>query len=70
MLMVKKQKTGLPKKLEDLRTRRGLTQVQAAELVGVSPRTWISWENSQRTPGRMARRLLQEAFPSDFPKKK
>ncbi len=46
-------------KIKALRKRLGLTQVQAAEKIGVAPRTWISWENNHRTPSAAAVKLLQ-----------
>jgi DNA-binding transcriptional regulator YiaG len=53
-------------RLKKLRTRLGLSQVKAAERAGVRPRTWIAWENRQRTPGRLALALLKVAFPGEF----
>lgn len=59
-------KTRWPAKLRALRKRLELTQAQAAERTGVATRTWIAWENAQRTPGRLALRLLKTAFPDQF----
>lgn len=53
------------RKLKALRAKHGLTQAAAAEKVGVATRTWISWENRQRKPGRLTIRLIKTAFP-DF----
>lgn len=62
-----KRKNALAKRLQELRKRLGdITQVQAAEKAGVTTATWIAWENGQRKPGRLAMRLLREAFPDDF----
>ena len=44
----------------------GLTQAAAAQKTGVATRTWIAWENSQNTPGRLAQRLLTAAFPGQL----
>lgn len=57
-----KLKSFWAKRLRRLRERHQLTQVAAAERTGVTPSAWIAWENSQRTPGRIARRLLLAAF--------
>lgn len=46
----KKPKTGWAKTLSTKRRKTGLTQQQAAALVGIPFRTWRSWENEQRTP--------------------
>jgi DNA-binding XRE family transcriptional regulator len=66
MLMTKKSANPWPGKLKALRKRLGLTQAQAAEKAGVATRTWISWENDQRAPGRLTQRLLKVAFPDLF----
>lgn len=70
MLMAKKKPkaevAAWPDRLKALRAKYSLTQVEAAERVGVAARTWISWENDQRTPGRLTLRLLKSAFPTDF----
>lgn len=55
-----------PAKLRDLRERLGLTQAEAAEKAGVALRTWISWENAHRVPGRLASNLLRATFPDLF----
>jgi transcriptional regulator with XRE-family HTH domain len=36
--------------LRDRRKELGLSQVQAAESIGVNAWTWLSWENDRRTP--------------------
>jgi len=57
-----------PDFLRALREKHHLTQAEAAERVGVAARTWISWENSQGTPSRLAMNLLRAAFPkTKFP---
>jgi DNA-binding XRE family transcriptional regulator len=75
MFMVKKRKKAdqpsdnpWPDKLRALRESRDprLTQRAAAKLCGVTPRTWISWENNQFRPGRLALRLLRKKFPELF----
>lgn len=62
----RKTSVAIADKLRQLRNALGLTQIQAAELAGVSARTWIAWENRQRNPGRLALRALQQAFPDHF----
>ena len=67
LTMRPKRKTGLAKKLQSMRHARGLTQVQAAEKIGVPLRTWISWENpctgGTLNPSAAAMRLLRDTFP-------
>ncbi len=65
-MLMSKKRIQWPAKLKALRRRLGLTQVAAAERTGVSASTWISWENNQRTPGRLALRLLRSTFPGEF----
>jgi transcriptional regulator with XRE-family HTH domain len=55
-----------PKRLKDLRTELGLTQVQAAARADVAASTWIAWENAQRKPNRFTLQLLRTAFPGRF----
>jgi DNA-binding XRE family transcriptional regulator len=55
-----------PERLKELRARLEITQAEAAERAGVAHRTWISWENAQGTPSRMALNLLKAAFPGEF----
>lgn len=50
-------------RLQALRHKLDLTQAQAAERADIAVRTWIAWENGQRFPGRIARKLLAQAFP-------
>lgn len=52
-----------PEKLRALRDILHLTQVEAAAQADIPTRTWIAWENDQRRPGRMALKLLLQAFP-------
>lgn len=47
-----------PKRISDLRRSLELTQARAAERLGVSTSTWVSWENGRRTPDKRSRRLL------------
>lgn len=64
MAMAKEKKPyPWPARLKELRELLGVTQAEAAERVGVSTRTWISWENAQRTPSATAARLLRLTFP-------
>ena len=73
MVMSKKRKpvktaarSTWPAILRAIRERHDLTQVEAAERIGVSASTWIAWENAQRVPGRLAFRLLETTFPDEF----
>lgn len=66
MVVAEKKTTTWRKKLKRLRNTLGLTQREAAEQAGVALRTWINWENRHQDPGRLARRLLQLAFPKHF----
>ena len=38
------------KRIEEQRTRLGLTQPEAAAVCGVSVRLWRYWESGERTP--------------------
>lgn len=40
-----------------------ITQAEAADKLGVPLRTFISWENSHRTPGKMAQKFIKLTFP-------
>ena len=73
MLVAKKKKPKRPlrpdlwqKRLKALRDRHGLTQAAAAERADVPLRTWISWENRQSFPSRMALDRLRAAFPGEI----
>jgi DNA-binding XRE family transcriptional regulator len=52
-----------PKRLKKLRATLGLTQAEAAARADVALRTWISWENDHRQPGRITQHMLRDAFP-------
>jgi transcriptional regulator with XRE-family HTH domain len=41
---------GWGKRLRQLRERAGLTQAQASDRAGISPRTWENWESGHRVP--------------------
>ena len=68
-IMAKERKTKRPAshpwpvRLKRLREQLDITQVEAAERAGVSAGAWIAWENNFRRPGRIAVRLLRQAFP-------
>ncbi len=68
MVMAKKKPapTSWPARLKALREKYGLTQAEAAARADMALRTWIAWENAQRNPGRLALKLLREAFPGEF----
>jgi len=56
-------------KLREVRALLSLDRQQAADMIGVSLRTLISWETGQYTPSRMAQRGIRDAFPdARFPK--
>lgn len=65
MVIMAKKKSVFAKKLIALRNRLELTQVEAAERLGVAARTWIAWENNQTKPGRLAMALLRKTFPDE-----
>jgi DNA-binding XRE family transcriptional regulator len=69
-VMAKKSGNKWPGRLKTLRAKYDLTQREAAERIGVALRTWISWENDQRIPSRLAERLLHNSFPDDFKRPK
>jgi transcriptional regulator with XRE-family HTH domain len=50
-------------RLQKLRDKRGISQAKAAELADISARTWICWENEQRTPSKLAIAGLRQIFP-------
>ncbi len=67
MLMAKKKPAGTwRQRLKRVREDLGITQVEAAERLGVPVRTWIGWENNQRNPSRTAQALLKITFPEHF----
>lgn len=51
-----------PARLKALRQLLDITQREAAERIGVSTSTWVSWENAQRVPGRITQRLLRKGL--------
>lgn len=63
--MAKKKKPDpipTPEDIRKLRKRLNLTQKEAADKIGVSYRTWVSWENeaeNHRKPSRTAVRLIR-----------
>jgi len=58
----KKRPKGLPTNVYEARLARGLTQADAADLIGVSVRSWRSWEDGIPPPKPF--RLLLEFFVS------
>jgi len=48
-----------PAEIKRIRTRLGLTQAQAAERVGVTVRTWNSWECARDVPAIQSVMLLR-----------
>ena len=49
--------------LRSYRKANGWTQLQAARNCSVALRTWIGWENAQRVPSRITRRLITLTCP-------
>ncbi len=43
------EETPTPEQLKALRCELGLTQLEAANIVGVARRTWEAWEQTTRT---------------------
>ena len=59
--------------LKQLRNRLGLTQAEAARLVGVAPNTWARWERGEMAPDRRSLKLialLPDLIPSPSPSRK
>ncbi|MBN9498992.1 MAG: helix-turn-helix domain-containing protein [Alphaproteobacteria bacterium] len=50
------------------RTQHGLTQSQAAELIGVAVDTVRGWEQGRRSPPNYVALLIERLKPSDYPK--
>ena len=40
----------MPRDIKTWRKHHGLTQAEAAEIVGVHPNSWSSWENGATAP--------------------
>lgn len=51
--------------LKAVRTNYGLTQKQAASLVGVSPKTWFSYEHGNVSPRNNVVRRIGKLFNID-----
>lgn len=47
--------------IADIRRDLGLTQLEFAHLLGVTPGTVSTWENRKRLPSRLARKALLAA---------
>jgi transcriptional regulator with XRE-family HTH domain len=45
-------------RVREYRTRRGMTQREAAEVIGVSERTWRRWEQPGSRPPAVALRAI------------
>lgn len=58
----RKKRSGLGKKLTDLRDRLGLNQKEAAEKCGVELRTWGRWERGEVVPHPAFQLLIRKAF--------
>ena len=53
------RKRDWPSYLQGLRAARGLTQIQMAARLHVSASAYIKWENDQRVPSRLARKVIE-----------
>lgn len=58
MLMLTKDEVS--RQLKSWRRKKGLTQEEAAKVIGTTHSTWNAWENKKRRPQRMALVLLHE----------
>lgn len=47
-------------RLVKIREQLKLTQARAAELIGVSTRSWVAWERGYRTPTPAAQILIRQ----------
>jgi DNA-binding transcriptional regulator YiaG len=47
-----------PDEIKRIREKRGLTQAQAAEKVGVGQGVWSAWESGARRPSRQSAILI------------
>ncbi len=47
-----------PDEIKAIRKKRGLTQAQAAEKIGVGQGVWSSWEKGTRRPSRQSAILI------------
>lgn len=54
-----------PERLRRFRTDRGLTQTDAAKLVGVDLRTWQRWEGGESSPSRTAALFIEHLEKAD-----
>lgn len=52
--------TPFPQTLKRWRRRRGLSQSQAAPVLGVPIKTLQNWEEGRNTPGTLARELIAQ----------
>ena len=64
MIVARKKPKPWNERLKELRAKLDITQAEAAARAGVAVRTWIAWENKQRTPNRFVLPQLKTAFPS------
>jgi DNA-binding XRE family transcriptional regulator len=55
----------VPHDLRRWRTRHGLTQADAAEVVGVHERSWRKWELEERAIPKMLALLVNQSDTSD-----
>jgi DNA-binding transcriptional regulator YiaG len=56
--------TTFPATLKRWRRRRGLSQSQAARLLGVPVKSLQNWEHGRNTPGTLARAHLDQLISS------
>lgn len=58
--MLTPTKDEVSRQLKSWRRKQGLTQFDAANVVGTTISTWNAWENKKHRPQRMALVLLHE----------
>ena len=51
-----------PNEVAEARSKTGLTQLQFAEVLHISPRTLQEWEQGRRNPSGPAKALIEIAF--------
>ena len=54
----------LPGRLRSFRRLQGLTQVAAARLLGIDPKTWWEWEMGRRLPSHRGGQALGQLLAS------
>lgn len=52
--------------LKALRANKGLSQIKAAELVGVSEGTWRNWEKGKSLPNASKINIIEQKFDATY----